>query len=318
MCDITNSEIYLLDNLGVSNQCVKTGDKYVCTNIMYGKTPVLNTSKCVWEFCDTDINTGEIDFNSCKETSYPFYVESQNGGCIIKRIDDPTYKDTMKNNCCCNTDSLCDYTNCCDQQPIEQCEYRDFQDKFFNETYFVKPGKFACVNLECIEIPPDYDNNEDRYPGIKKSIEQNGVFNSNLCNCVKNKDSCKNTGDCQPILGCYPCISGDKGSYSCVIGDSGDYSCVKDDDGNYHTIDDCNNDCFKTKRWECNNSGCVENKKGDYYSETECKKICLNLAVNSVETVKHRTIKAVSMFLTAMLFILLVFILFVVFNKAKK
>ena len=136
MCNIPdNDTIYLLDNLGFSNVCTKKNDKYICNNVMYGKTPVLNTTKCVWEFCNTNIKTGDVDLSTCKETVYPYYVENANKGCVLKKLDNKDSIQTTAKDCCCNPDSLCDYTNCCDKVAIDKCDYKDFQGKFFNNTY---------------------------------------------------------------------------------------------------------------------------------------------------------------------------------------
>ena len=293
----------MLDDNQFPVACNKSDDdKFVCSNVINGKTPVLFLNKdggCGWYFCDVDTATNTIDYDSCSKTDYALYTEKieDNDGkyCELKSLKSGAPLASMKidddgrGDCCCNPASRCDFDNCCPDRSTScnsknACDWCDIDS---NKPYLqygdVRRGiKFACLdasgNMKCTQVPSDYEEHKDYYPEIKKAENRGGatggLFPSQFCNC-DNSDTCKNNPElCSPLGGCTPCnpiaVPGD---WACV-----NHECVeRKGQGNYRSSKECEADCGKDDKYTCLQGGCVKDPNGSYVSFGACNASCSSL-----------------------------------------
>jgi len=314
--------IYLLDNLGTSITCTKDDqNRYVCSNVIYGKVPIFDTSKnnCSWKLCNVDINTNKIDFDNCRDTTYKYYSQQDGKGC---KLTDYTKGEisSIDKDCCCNPDSICDYENCCDRVPIDQCPLQDFQNNFFNIGYLENDqNSYVCMdsggNKICARTPADYNKNPEWYPKIQEAAK-NGLYSSSLCDCVKDDTACeKNSQNCQSKPECIPCNPEQvPGDYTCEKG-----ICKKTENGEYKDISTCQQNCGEIGRYDCIEGKCMENESGDYYSLKSCQNACDKVVSNPSKYDRKKIVQNIIIFISAVFILIILFLIFIyVFSLVKR
>ena len=314
-----------MDSLGTPVPCSKEGGDFICSNVTYGKIPVLATGggDCQWKLCDVDTLTNKVDLNSCKPTSYSYYTEPKvdgKGGCNLKNFNNTDHQ-TIDSSCCCDADSLCDYTNCCGGVPEAQCGFKDFADNFFNASYLHEPTQqYVCLahgkNNVCAQLPADYVAHPDRYPQIK--IPPGGAYHSSLCDCVKSESACEtNPLNCQPKVGCVACNPDQKpGDWVCNNGKCTTAAAGK---GAYQTQDDCRDNCGTIDRFSCVEGKCTKDPEGVFFSSGSCQNGCSKLSSAPSDYDARKTIIKVLAYLSlGVLILILLLVLFYVFNFIRR
>lgn len=309
------SDIYLLDNNGVPMKCTNSDsdkEKYICSRTVFGKRPVYTASddldKCGFSLCDVNIFTGETKLDSCRNVDFPYYLDGK--------------KCNMINSKC--TDDLDITVDCCDGQR-EVCKDGE---KELPPSYYISAGDyqgtkpFTCNGNQCIPVPPDFDigmpsKSKDKYPEIYNSVMDSqskygglGVFYSNNCNCVQDRNDCKNNSICKPVYGCKACKF--VGKYYC---DQASQKCSPTTDNNLGTYNDlvsCETDCKNIKKYSCTNGKCIEDPQGQYIGMQTCLDNCRALNATSFNTknlLKIFTISGVVILGTIFIIFLLVLII---------
>ena len=334
--------IYLLDDNQFPVLCKKNGDKFVSTNIINGRVPVLFTGGiqgCGWFLCGVNISTGEIDYNNCQKTDYVWYTQNLNNKCELNRIDQNGIQASQSNNCCCDPNSRCDFDNCCENLSVDcgtnfnACDWCDINSNnpYFGYNDFKKQKQFACLdksgNMVCAQIPSDYDSHKDYYPNIEAAEKRKGItggiFSSQFCNCILDSEKCKTNPDmCSPKAGCSPCnpvqVGGD---YICINGKCSISS--KKGEGNYSTPDECEQNCGTVDRYNCIDGKCLKDSQGDYHSEDACLLACTNLTSQALTYDLGKKIKKVLLYIgligiIILFIVILVYVFIYIIRKRKR
>ncbi len=329
--------IYLLDNLGTPIPCNKDGNNFICSNVLYGKIPVLATggSTCQWKLCDVDTINNKVDLDSCKATNYPYYSEPTqvNGkdGCKLVDFKNPDTT-TVASSCCCDADSLCDFITCCPGGHEEDCGFKDFTDHFFNVSYLQKAkNQYFCLphgksNI-CAQVPGDYTQSPEHYPQIKGPF-----YASSLCDCVKDETACEsNPSNCVPkpqytrvgtkgvknVGACVACNPGQKpGSWVC---DKGVCTSPASGEGVYQTQDDCSQNCGLINRYSCVSGICKKDPEGVFFSAPSCQNGCKKLSSTPSDYDLRKTVtKVLALLAFGALILILLLVLFYVFNLIRR
>jgi hypothetical protein len=282
----TDDTIYLLDNLGFAVPCTTDSNndqRYICSNIMYGKLPIfeMEGDKCKWKLCDINPKTNVIDFNNCKDTTFPYYVKNFEDGC--KQTNFLTGDiETIDNDCCCNPESRCDVSQCCEGIGSQDCGSKDFN--FFNVGYLENDQqKYLCLphgkRNTCIKVPPGFEENPEWFPELKAAWEKNDkkFYYSSLCDCVKDNNACeRNVLNCVPKEKCSVCNPDEQvaGKWVCKDGECSN----PPEGGPYETQADCENNCAPINKFSCVLGECKEDPQGPYFSLDSCINNCISLS----------------------------------------